>query len=148
MNTKVASANTYTLFSLSRNLSGPAYSLLVNKNTNLLYVVRYNNFERKEFPIDTNLPLNDGKWHSVDVTISTATNTIDVTVDGREMPRIIDTENESGVIKPFSVCIGGFVDGNSFQGKIKDIWFGNVKKTDISYQYVRSRGKNGGAIIL
>lgn len=149
MNTNAASSpSSYTLFSINRALPGYfIYSLGVNKRNNQLFLVRYDGSNKhKEFSIDTNMQLNDGNWHSIDVSISTVANTIDIIIDGKVLPRVTDSENIPGELKPSVVYIGGLVNGNSFQGKIKDIWFDNVKKTDISYQYENMRGENGGII--
>lgn len=140
------SAAAYALF--STGTIPLIYNCSIDKTTNDVYISRYNKTNNKTFEIATNLPLNDGNWHSIDVSISTPNNTIDIVVDGKVFPRITDSENTPpGEIKTSAVFLGGFANGNSFHGFIKDIWFGDVQKTDIAYQFNRNRGKNGGKVI-
>lgn len=85
--------------------------------------------ESKVFRISSDLPLTDGKWHSVDVTIFI--DRIDIIIDGKKF-QLLNSEN-TAPIDATHVSLGGFSDGFSLYGKIKDVYFGNQKKLDLKH---------------
>lgn len=114
------------------------YTLRINKFTNSLLLTRLTgvNSNKKDYEIETKLHMNDGNWHSLDMSINIVTNIIDVMVDGVEFEQIIDSGNIQREMGTFFVTLGGFIGGISFCGKFKDIYFGDILKTDISYQTI------------
>ena len=114
------------------------YTLKLNKFNNALLLTRVTgaNSNKKDYEIETKLTLNDGNWHSLDMSINIDTNIINVMVDGVELEQLTDSDKIQREMGTFFVTLGGFIGGISFCGKFKDIYFGDILKTDISYQTI------------
>lgn len=126
--TDVDAPTVFTLFAIPTTLKGSGYIFTIARNNVLLSRIHLTN--SKVFSINTELSLNDGKWHDIDVLLSI--NSVDIKIDNKKFPQIIDSENTLPIDAPY-VSLGGFSDGYSLTGKIKDIYFGNQQKNDMIY---------------
>ena len=91
----------------------------------------------------TQLALNDGNWHYLDFFFFLL-GEMTIIVDGKQT---VSKQSLAGPHIPTSVVIGGAIRGyTSFQGKIKEVYFGDVLKTDMFYQYKNDAGNGGGEI--
>lgn len=91
----------------------------------------------------TNITLTDTKWHSFDLTINVESNKHVLLIDD-EHHEVIDSSNTLKNFHVPEVKIGGFEEGRSFQGYVKDVWFGDVRKLDMTYTPGIMRGVIGG----
>lgn len=129
------------LVSITNNRGGVIIGL--NEEGNTLIIRTRGN---EEFIVQP--PLNDGNWHSLDFSIDSLTN-IAINIDGKQQTVNQQQGGGTGTMIPISVVVGGVVSikgYNTFQGKIKEVYFGDVFKTDMFYQYKTNAGNGGGEI--
>ena len=88
----------------------------------------------------------DNAWHTIEVKINIDTQRVEIVLDGVGYAVVDSTDAGKNPIGLSSVFIGGFPDGKSLQGRIKNIYFGPVSKVDFTYQYMRSPGPEHGVL--